>query len=117
MKLYFTMAILLISTNLVFAQNDSTKTHINDSVTYTCTMHPEIITNQSGKCPKCGMDLIKKSSSTYEKMSMMMCPMHGMVDTNHNHDGQKKKDMKMMRGMGLGMGIMMVIMVVILASN
>ena len=28
--------------------------------TYTCTMHPEIITNEPGKCPKCGMDLVKK---------------------------------------------------------
>jgi hypothetical protein len=27
---------------------------------YTCTMHPEVITNEPGKCPKCGMDLIKK---------------------------------------------------------
>jgi hypothetical protein len=28
--------------------------------TYTCTMHPEVITNAPGKCPKCGMDLVKK---------------------------------------------------------
>ncbi|TGE03530.1 MULTISPECIES: heavy metal-binding domain-containing protein [Hymenobacter] len=28
--------------------------------TYTCTMHPEIIANEPGKCPKCGMDLVKK---------------------------------------------------------
>ena len=28
--------------------------------TYTCTMHPEVITNEPGKCPKCGMDLVKK---------------------------------------------------------
>ena len=28
--------------------------------TYTCSMHPEVITNEPGKCPKCGMDLVKK---------------------------------------------------------
>ena len=28
--------------------------------TYTCTMHPEVIANEPGKCPKCGMDLVKK---------------------------------------------------------
>ena len=28
--------------------------------TYTCTMHPEVITNEPGKCPKCGMALVKK---------------------------------------------------------
>lgn len=30
------------------------------AATYTCTMHPEVITNEPGKCPKCGMDLVKK---------------------------------------------------------
>lgn len=27
---------------------------------YTCTMHPEVITDAPGKCPKCGMDLVPK---------------------------------------------------------
>jgi hypothetical protein len=26
---------------------------------YTCTMHPEVMTNKPGKCPKCGMTLVK----------------------------------------------------------
>lgn len=30
------------------------------TATYTCTMHPEVITNKPGKCPKCGMNLVKK---------------------------------------------------------
>ncbi len=25
---------------------------------YTCTMHPEIVRNKPGKCPKCGMKLV-----------------------------------------------------------
>ncbi|MDZ4710096.1 MAG: heavy metal-binding domain-containing protein [Saprospiraceae bacterium] len=29
---------------------------------YTCPMHPEIQTATPGKCPKCGMDLVKKSA-------------------------------------------------------
>ena len=28
--------------------------------TYTCTMHPEVNSEKPGKCPKCGMELIKK---------------------------------------------------------
>jgi CopA family copper-resistance protein len=28
---------------------------------YTCPMHPEVQSNQPGKCPKCGMTLIKKT--------------------------------------------------------
>ena len=31
------------------------------SGTYTCTMHPEIISDKPGKCPKCGMTLVKKN--------------------------------------------------------
>ena len=28
---------------------------------YTCPMHPEVISDKPGKCPKCGMQLIKKN--------------------------------------------------------
>jgi len=27
---------------------------------YTCTMHPEVISDKPGKCPKCNMDLVVK---------------------------------------------------------
>ena len=30
------------------------------AVTYTCSMHPEVVSDKPGKCPKCGMDLVKK---------------------------------------------------------
>jgi hypothetical protein len=30
-------------------------------VLYQCPMHPEVISPQPGKCPKCGMDLVAKS--------------------------------------------------------
>ncbi|MDB5013752.1 MAG: hypothetical protein JWQ25_1954 [Daejeonella sp.] len=31
--------------------------------TYTCKMHPEVSSDKPGKCPKCGMDLVKKETS------------------------------------------------------
>jgi hypothetical protein len=31
------------------------------SGTYTCSMHPEVKSDKPGKCPKCGMDLVKKN--------------------------------------------------------
>jgi hypothetical protein len=27
---------------------------------YTCTMHPEVISDKPVKCPKCGMELVSK---------------------------------------------------------
>ena len=26
---------------------------------YTCSMHPEVVSDEPGKCPKCGMKLVK----------------------------------------------------------
>lgn len=27
---------------------------------YTCPMHPEVVSDKEGSCPKCGMDLVEK---------------------------------------------------------
>ena len=101
---------------------DSAKTQniSADSTIYTCPMHPEIISDKPGKCPKCAMDLVlKSSSSTNHKMDMMMmCPMHGMVDMNHNHDEQKKNPMKMMAiGMGAMLVAMMTVMIIVISNR
>jgi hypothetical protein len=34
--------------------------------TYTCPMHPQIVKNAPGKCPICGMNLVKKESAAPE---------------------------------------------------
>lgn len=34
--------------------------------TYTCPMHPEIVRSAPGKCPICGMNLVKKESAAPE---------------------------------------------------
>lgn len=72
---------ILFSAATVFAASgpnpvsDTTKTQKvkPDKVQYTCTMHPEVISYKPGKCPKCGMTLVKKvdaKKKPAEKMKM-----------------------------------------------
>jgi|GEM_PF-2495701 membrane protease subunit (stomatin/prohibitin family) len=35
--------------------------------TWTCVMHPEIHLHHPGKCPKCGMDLVKEAKAPDKK--------------------------------------------------
>jgi transcription initiation factor IIE alpha subunit len=64
MKEFFLLLPGLASSLVIFAQttNSSTKKSDSSKVTYTCTMHPDVITEQPGKCPKCGMMLAEKKS-------------------------------------------------------
>lgn len=50
-----------------------------NQVSYTCPMHPEVISNKPGKCPKCGMDLVKKDSEGTMDMSSA-----GITTLNYN---------------------------------
>jgi hypothetical protein len=38
-----------------------TKKHVTVTK-YTCPMHPEVVKNKPGKCPKCGMKLVAMKS-------------------------------------------------------
>lgn len=38
------------------------KKNVMAKVEYTCPMHPEVIKDKPGKCPKCGMNLVKKEA-------------------------------------------------------
>jgi hypothetical protein len=47
------------------SQNQSGNQNTNQAaqqhpVQYTCPMHPEVVQDKPGKCPKCGMDLVEK---------------------------------------------------------
>ena len=44
---------------------------VTSAETYTCPMHPEIISSEPGTCQKCGMKLVPADTSV-----MYVCPMH-----------------------------------------
>lgn len=74
-KVTFIIAILFASVSISFAQikTDSTqKERKMEAKKYTCPMHPEVVKNKPGKCPKCGMELVEKKI----EMPKYTCTMH-----------------------------------------
>lgn len=74
---------------------------------YTCSMHPEILSDSPGNCPKCGMQLVEKSKVSYEKNMGKMN--HGMMGGMNNNERKRKFPMVLI--MGVMMAIMMVLVV------
>lgn len=76
--------------NQANAQTTTKKTTTVQQVTkkYTCKMHPEVVMDKPGKCPKCGMALVEKK----DMKSGGMHNMHKMQDsTMMKHDSTKIK--------------------------
>jgi hypothetical protein len=76
MKKLIIVLIVLTGTATSFAQSGKGKMPVTKSDTtakflYTCPMHPEVITDKPGKCPKCGMNLVKKKVA-----KIYTCAMH-----------------------------------------
>ncbi|EOR94116.1 hypothetical protein ADIARSV_2729 [Arcticibacter svalbardensis MN12-7] len=71
------IAILFMAATTTFSQTkpDSTR---KDSIQkegkmvkkYTCSMHPEVVMNKPGKCPKCGMALVLVKKQDQKKKAM-----------------------------------------------
>src|SRR5665647_1299121 len=49
-----------LSVNQVYGQTPQDKTIKQQTVKYTCPDHPDVVKDQHGKCPICGMKLVKK---------------------------------------------------------
>ncbi len=43
---------------------------------YTCPMHPDVTSDQPGKCPTCGMDLVAQEKGEAGESGASKCPMH-----------------------------------------
>ncbi len=77
----FLFIAIAVTAGATFSYGQTSKEKMPDSKSdtaakyiYTCTMHPEVITDKPGKCPKCGMTLVKKKVD-----KIYTCPMHPEV--------------------------------------
>lgn len=104
------LIILLIAVTAFFATSAQEKAGKKDTthntVIYICSMHPGVVSDKPGKCPKCGMDLTlsKKEQIKQEVTKTYTCPVH--LDVVSNKPGMcpkcgknlvlsKKEQMKM----------------------
>ena len=73
MKKVFLLISVFTMITIWSCKNKTTGEHAktdSSAMQYTCPMHPEVLFDKPGTCPKCGMELIKKTSG--EKMEMPM---------------------------------------------
>ena len=78
-KLTLMAVILFCSVTIVLASglpvnkavSDTTKARSKKvEVQHTCGMHPDVISNKPGRCPKCGMGLIQRDTSKKDIVKM-----------------------------------------------
>lgn len=71
MKKLFFLAALIISLGFSFSACNNSKDTKTEQLaageTYTCTMHNEVMSDHAGKCPKCGMDLVKQKMTDEQR--------------------------------------------------
>ena len=78
---------------------------------YTCVMHPEVVQDHPGKCPKCGMELVpvkkhkKHRTSNTEhptpKSEAVNSPAHEPMHHHHEGHEQMMHEMKMQSSVNL----------------
>jgi membrane fusion protein, copper/silver efflux system len=60
-RILTSIALCFIILAFISGCNKQQKENVKDeNAYYTCPMHPQIHENAPGKCPICGMDLVKK---------------------------------------------------------
>lgn len=85
MKQILILVFTLCSGITSFAQKtdgtQSTNKVDTNRVVYTCPMHHEVISAIPGKCPKCGMELVKKHQEPSPKQ-IYTCSMHPEIQSD-----------------------------------
>ncbi len=85
------LLVLIVAVSITYSgfsqdQKGKMQRHGSDSTIkkqYTCTMHPEVLSDKPGKCPKCGMELVQKKAGYHHRdSSMHKMPMNKMRGQN-----------------------------------
>jgi len=68
---------------------DASVLHVR--IEYVCPMHPEVVQDEPGSCPKCGMDLVAHEAGEDEGATEEASGHHGH-DHEHHHDHEQQHD-------------------------
>lgn len=68
--------------------------HRNHELNYTCPMHPEIVQDKPGNCPKCGMKLVPVKQKTKNPQLDAHAPDSSTGHAGHNHHAMMIADFK-----------------------
>ncbi len=74
-KLIIVLSVFLAAQTFSFAQTETSKKPEQKRTIYTCSMHPEVVSDKEGKCPKCGMELVKKTQKKGSTEKIYECNM------------------------------------------
>lgn len=96
-------AVILVSILcMALLHSNGQSSQLTDSVqkspkqVYVCSMHPEIVSDKPGKCPKCGMDLVlqaEQGNMNPDNMNMKMnCPMMNMNSMDSSGEAKSKDE-------------------------
>jgi hypothetical protein len=72
------IAMLIATSGFSQKAKADSDTTLKTYLTYSCSMHPEYVSNVEGKCPVCNMamNLSPKERMKAETVNLYTCPMH-----------------------------------------
>jgi hypothetical protein len=91
-KIFFVIGLVWTLTTVSYGQEKQREIAKHKVTKYTCTMHPEVVRNQPGKCPKCGMTLVKQMEPKEARQDRTKVKNNKGDTTKMNHGHRMHKD-------------------------